>query len=378
METNKPFTCKEDGKVRWFSPSIATVCSVCCWNDKGMDPEENLLFLFEKRGPGCPDNVGLYCMPCGYYDFADQYIRGGAVRELLEETGLVVNPGDLHFCGIDDGPNTNNGNITLRYMTILEHEMLRFIMSSRNELSTITRGGESGEVEKYVLFDLKYVLRHPEEFCFGHDKLAELIALNLDRILCNRFYSDNYCEVQETKRTAKTLISEYKLKSMSKIRKFLKKAAIMADVVKEELTEAVKDAREMSKSPKESIKDFVETVKNPKSTREDLVGGAKEVLKKTGSAVKEFVMGDDEDVKKEYNIRQLTVQVKAAADPEDAETIQKIVDQILRDRDKSKIEYTDKQFEAIWESIQKANQQNEVTETLIEEWLMENGAGEEE
>jgi len=85
---------------------------------------------------------------------------------------------------------------------------------------------------------------------------------------------------------------------MNKIRKFLKKAAIMADVVKEELTEAVKDAREMSKSPKESIKDFVETVKNPKSTREDLVGGAKEVLKKTGSAVKEFVMGDDEDVKK--------------------------------------------------------------------------------
>lgn len=165
---------------------------------------------------------------------------------------------------------------------------------------------------------------------------------------------------------------------MSKIRKFLKKAAIMADVVKEELTEAVKDAREMSKSPKESIKDFVETVKNPKSTREDLVGGAKEVLKKTGSAVKEFVMGDDEDVKKEYNIRQLTVQVKAAADPEDAETIQKIVDQILRDRDKSKMEYTDKQFEAIWESIQKANQQNEVTETLIEEWLMENGAHEEE
>lgn len=172
----------------------------------------------------------------------------------------------------------------------------------------------------------------------------------------------------------KSLISEYKLKSMSKIRKFLKKAAIMADVVKEELTEAVKDAREMSKSPKESIKDFVETVKNPKSTREDLVGGAKEVLKKTSSAVKEFVMGDDEDVKKEYNIRQLTVQVKAAANPEEAETIQKIVDQILRDRDKSKMEHTDKQFEAIWESIQKANQQNEVTETLIEEWLMENGA----
>lgn len=153
----------------------------------------------------------------------------------------------------------------------------------------------------------------------------------------------------------------------------MKKAAIMADVVKEELTEAVKDAREMSKSPKESIKDFVETVKNPKSTREEMVGSAKDVLKKTGSAVKEFVLGDDDDAEMEYNIRQLTVQVKAV-DPDNAETIQKVVDQILRDRDKSKMEHTDKQFEAIWESIQKANQQNEVTETLIEEWLMENGA----
>lgn len=163
---------------------------------------------------------------------------------------------------------------------------------------------------------------------------------------------------------------------MSRIRKFLKKAAIMADVVKDELTEAVKDARELSKSPKESIKDFVETVKNPKSTREDLVGSAKDVLKKTGSAVKEFVVGeDDDDVKKEYNIRQLTVQVKAA-DPENAETIQKVVDQIFNDRNKSKIDYTDKQFEAIWKSIKKTSLQREVTKTLIEEWLMENGVEE--
>lgn len=378
MEANKPFTCKEDGKVRWFSPSIATVCSVCCWNDKGCDPTENLLFLFEKRGPGCPDNVGLYCMPCGYYDFADQYIRKGAVREVMEETGLEVDPKNLYFFGVGDGPSDNNGNVTLRYMTILDHELLRSVVSSKSELSTKTRGGEAGEVERYVLFDLRYIQKHREEFCFGHDRLVELITKNLDRIIGNRFYCDNLCEMPENKKSAKTLISDYKLISMSRIRKFLKKAAIMADVVKDELTEAVKDAREISKGPKESLKDFVETVKNPKSTREDLVGGAKDVLKKTRSAVKGFVVGDNTEDNSTTSNSEAESYIKRMADrltcsgvidSEKAESIKEAVDQIFKEDNKDKIGNTDEIFSEIWEHYVDLSDLKIRINDSVDEWL---------
>ena len=179
---NQPFTCMEDGKVRWFSPSIATVCAVCCKNEEG-----KLLILFELRGPGCPDYVGKYCMPCGYYDFQDHYIRQGAVREVYEETGLEFDPSNLFFCGIDDGPNTNLGNITLRYMVMTDEKVLNQLLPTDSE----NRGGETGEVTEFRLFDLDYIINHRDQFCFDHDKLSEIIVENFEEIQTEKFYRDN-------------------------------------------------------------------------------------------------------------------------------------------------------------------------------------------
>jgi ADP-ribose pyrophosphatase YjhB (NUDIX family) len=37
---------------------------------------------------------GLWCLPCGYVEF-DEDVREALARETLEETGLVVEPGEL-------------------------------------------------------------------------------------------------------------------------------------------------------------------------------------------------------------------------------------------------------------------------------------------
>lgn len=165
---------------------------------------------------------------------------------------------------------------------------------------------------------------------------------------------------------------------MSRIRKFLKKAAIMADVVKDELTEAVKDAREISKGPKESLKDFVETVKNPKSTREDLVGGAKDVLKKTGSAVKEFVVGDNTEDNSTTSNSEAESYIKKMADrlarsgvidSEKAKSIKEAVDQIFKEGNKDKIGNTDEIFSGIWEHYVDLSDLKIRINDSVDEWL---------
>lgn len=165
---------------------------------------------------------------------------------------------------------------------------------------------------------------------------------------------------------------------MSRIRKFLKKAAIMADVVKDELTEAVKDAREISKGPKESLKDFVETVKNPKSTREDLVGGAKDVLKKTRSAVKEFVVGDNTEDNSTTSNSEAESYIKRMADrltcsgvidSEKAKNIKEAVDQIFKEDNKDKIGNTDEIFSEIWEHYVDLSDLKIRINDSVDEWL---------
>ena len=172
--------------VGWHSRSMAVTC---CIISKTMDGQYQ--FLLEKRGPGCPDNIGKYCMPCGYLSWGES-LREGAAREVYEETGLKVNPKDLIFAGINDSPKVNRENVTVRFIVeVPEKDILEVIYN--NDLDSQARGCEEKEVEEIVLVPYFYVKEHQNEFAFNHDRVIKEIIDNLEKIKSSQFYKDSLC-----------------------------------------------------------------------------------------------------------------------------------------------------------------------------------------
>lgn len=83
--SNKPSECHEtkDGKKIWNGRSIATVGQVVC------SVNGELYVLLIKRGEGCPNEVGKWCLPCGYIDW-DEDAVDAIRRETWEEAGVNI------------------------------------------------------------------------------------------------------------------------------------------------------------------------------------------------------------------------------------------------------------------------------------------------
>lgn len=73
-----------DGRTIWLSRSIAVVGVVVVIQDDGQG-----YILMNKRGPGCPDEIGKWVLPCGYLDW-DESCEDACRREIWEETDLDV------------------------------------------------------------------------------------------------------------------------------------------------------------------------------------------------------------------------------------------------------------------------------------------------
>ena len=77
---NFPF--EHEGKTLWCSRSVVVSCYTFARN-----PEGTWCILVNKRGPGLPNNVGLWNTVTGYLDFYESNIDA-AIRETKEETGV--------------------------------------------------------------------------------------------------------------------------------------------------------------------------------------------------------------------------------------------------------------------------------------------------
>lgn len=154
----KNFPIKHEGKTFWISRAVAVagfVYFIDIYNDR-------TFILACKRGPGCPDFVGLWNCPCGYLDY-NETCQQAVVREIFEETGFELKPEQMKLIYINDDPeDSNKQNITFRYGTCINGDILPILN---------TDNSEEDEVEELKWIDLDDLDEY--EFAFGHKELIK-------------------------------------------------------------------------------------------------------------------------------------------------------------------------------------------------------------
>ena len=112
---NRIVAYSDDGTPIWDSRSIATETIVFHLIDGVWH------VLANKRGPGCPNNKGLWNVPSGYLDY-DEECEDCSKRETYEETGIVINRSDLNLLMLDSRiePGDMKQNVIAVYWTVYD------------------------------------------------------------------------------------------------------------------------------------------------------------------------------------------------------------------------------------------------------------------
>lgn len=178
MRENFKIVDRDTGKIYWHSRSLA-VTGVIMASDG-----EDLYFLLERRGIGCPDNVGKLCSVCGYLNW-DETRVDALKRETYEETGLKVSDDQiLEFETIDDPKRDAKQNIVTRYLIACKYEDLQKALTDGTiNTDTKSRGGEENEVSEFVFLSLKEIdALKSEDFAFGHKEMIHEILESIEKL----------------------------------------------------------------------------------------------------------------------------------------------------------------------------------------------------
>ena len=159
MKENFKIIDKNTGKEYWISRSMAVVTIL----------EKGDKFLLQRRGPGCPDNIGKLCCSCGYLNWGET-LKQAAIRELYEETGLLIQERDIKpWKLIDDPKRDDRENVSLRFVATIPEDLPVFL-----DTDTKSRGGESGEVSELLWLTGEEILNmNPNEFAFNHQSMIK-------------------------------------------------------------------------------------------------------------------------------------------------------------------------------------------------------------
>lgn len=172
MRENFQITDKETGKTYWISRAMA-VAGVIMYRFMG-----KWHFLLEKRGPGCPDNVGKLCGVCGYLNWGETR-KDAIMRECYEETGYKPDIKKvIELETIDDPARDARENIVTRYAIIADYDdIFKKINNGVINRDTASRGGEADEVSNLGIFALDEIERIPsDDFAFGHKEMIKEIV----------------------------------------------------------------------------------------------------------------------------------------------------------------------------------------------------------
>lgn len=152
----KNFPIKDDkGNVHYVSRSVAvTGCIFTMLNGKWC-------VLANKRGKGTPDFQGMWNMPCGYLDY-DEDTKEATIREVYEETGVMLNPSNTHFWKFNDSPKQHRQNISFMYYALVDAQPSNISVSTGGN-----RGGEEDEVEAIGWIPVESINKY--RWAFNHD-----------------------------------------------------------------------------------------------------------------------------------------------------------------------------------------------------------------
>lgn len=163
MANKKNFPVTVDGKEYWISRSCA-VCGILIV----MDHDGDWAILANKRGPGCPDNVGKWNVPCGYIDF-DETGTEAISREFFEETGVGIEPSMFCLFGVEYSVSGRQ-NITHRYCAIADYP---------NSIDDFPigkgTGGEENEVDEVRFIKYRDIAKY--DWAFGHEDLIKEVFM---------------------------------------------------------------------------------------------------------------------------------------------------------------------------------------------------------
>lgn len=136
------FEFEHEGKKLWYSRSLA--CNIMVFR-KTINDEWEILAC--KRGQGCEFNKGLWNVPGGFIDFNEDAVSC-ALRELKEETGVVIDPIEVFFNRLDTEPHGKR-------QTMVASHYARFVEEDTYDWDFTTKYSEPDETEEIKWVPLK-------------------------------------------------------------------------------------------------------------------------------------------------------------------------------------------------------------------------------